>query len=248
MEVNNVMPHGIVLSQGNEANVSDYRVTSDRFVVYLDIMGFKDRIARNSHDKVLETLTIFTNLISNIKEQDKYRTIQQSQFSDSIILFSKSNTTDDLYVISEMTKEIVRIAVKNEIPIRGSLAQGKLTVDPKKSIFFGQPLVDAYELEEKGVKYYGVVVHNSAESIIKVCPDGNKLFKDIKTPLKYGWISHYELSWYFDDIEQTMSVLNKIRENVSGEPRVYVDNTLKVLEDNYFSKKRKKTEKKQRET
>lgn len=50
----------------------------------------------------------------------------------------------------------------SKIPFRGSIAYGEMTVDLENSIFFGQPLIDAYLLGEQ-LQSYGIACHASAE-------------------------------------------------------------------------------------
>ena len=84
-----------------------------------------------------------------------------------------------------------------QIPIKVAIAQGRITCDIPKQLFFGHALIDAYLLEEN-IHYNGILVDRTAEnSVIKLAND--YIFKDIKAPLKSGNLSHYELSWYIDD-------------------------------------------------
>ena len=95
-------------------------ILNNRFVVFLDIMGFKDRVARNSADELYKELTDFnkdiTTIINSsfvlkpkeeIKQDDnselklisKKETeegIILAQFSDSIVLFSSDNSAKSL--------------------------------------------------------------------------------------------------------------------------------------------------------
>ena len=61
---------------------SDNKNTADRYVVFLDIMGFKDRVARTGHDS-----SDITNYISKYKSS-----LELAQFSDSIVLFSSDDS------------------------------------------------------------------------------------------------------------------------------------------------------------
>ena len=190
-----------------------------RFVVFLDIMGFKDRVARSSAETLYSELTDFnrdiTNIINSTKKVQLDDLNQQSgvsdialdtkeegahdillaQFSDSIVLFSSDNTRESLVAISNVAKRIMQSAMDREkpIPLKGALAEGNITCDMPKQLFFGQALIDAYLLEEN-VQYYGVAVHHSAEK--SVMDYGGALFKDTLIPLKSGKINHYELVWY----------------------------------------------------
>lgn len=218
------------------------RNTATRFVAFLDIMGFKDRVARTEHNRLLEQLTNFNKEIT--KHIGKYSNaeIQLAQFSDSIVLFSNDISSQSLGTLAEVTRGIMQTAIKQQIPIKGAIAQGQITCDIPKQLFFGQALIDAYLLEES-INYYGVLVHHTAEESVMQLGQESNIFKDIKAPLKSGRISHYELSWYLNDetpnnserIYEIREEIMAIRLSVSDAPRKYIDNTLEVIDSYYLS-------------
>lgn len=225
-----------------------------RFVVFLDIMGFKDWVARSTPRDLYKELTEFnrdiTTIINSIKavpvkkgrkQSDESETtlisseeildnILLAQFSDSIVLFSRDNSRECLSDISHVAKRIMVSAINRErpIPLKGALAEGNITCDMPKQLFFGQALIDAYLLEEN-VQYYGIVVHHTAEK--SVIDFGNEIFKNSQVPLKSGKINHYELVWYDESTDAIKSGLDRIRLSVSDSPRKYVDNTNSIIAD-----------------
>ncbi len=213
--------------------------TTNRFVAFLDIMGFKDRVARTNHNKLLTQLSNFNKDITGYIGKRQDTEIQLAQFSDSIVLFSSDSTQKSLKALAEVTRNIMQTAIKQQIPLKGAIAQGQITCDFPKQLFFGQALIDAYLLEES-IHYYGILVHHTAESHVGKLGADNNIFKDIKAPLKSGKISHYELSWYADNAQQEgkasdsiIAALNDIRQTVSDAPRKYIDNTLEVINSYY---------------
>ena len=131
--------------------------------------------------------------------------------------------------ISNVAKQIMISAIKREkpIPLKGALAEGDITCDMVKQLFFGQALIDAYLLEEN-IQYYGIVVHHSAEQSVKNY--ATEIFKNNLVPLKSGKINHYELVWY-DGCEDVKLGLERIRLSVSDSPRKYVDNTNNIIDE-----------------
>lgn len=225
-----------------------------RFVVFLDIMGFKDRVARSTPGNLYSELTDFNRDITDIINSTKGVSVQEerkqsgkseislisseerkndillAQFSDSIVLFSSDNSKESLSAISNVARLIMFSAINRErpIPLKGALAEGNITCDMPKQLFFGQALIDAYLLEEN-VQYYGIVVHHTAEkSVTDFC---SEMFRNTLVPLKSGKINHYELVWYNDSFDKVKSGLNRIRLSVSDSPRKYVDNTNNIIED-----------------
>jgi len=223
-------------------------IQRDRFVAFLDIMGFKERVARTSAAKLYNELSEFYNDISNIifpnldemsdtdedgnssfKGQGKISLIL-AQFSDSIAIFTEDDSLKSLKLLSEALQKIFFSAItrSNPIPLKGALSKGYMTCDMTKQLFFGQALIDAYLLEED-VQFYGLVVHHTAENDIKTL--NLDVFRDTSVPLKSGKINHYELSWYKYDKQQSISGLNNIRLTVSASPRRYVDNTKGLIDE-----------------
>lgn len=208
----------------NKEDKSEWKLTANRFVAFLDIMGFRDRVARNSHKTVLDSLTSLSVFISEKLPKDN--TIVFSMFSDSIVFFTRDDTEDRFISISQLLCNVIKESIRLKIPIKGAISKGEMSVNPSKQLFFGQPLIDAYLLEED-VLYYGIVVHHSLEKIIK--SEINDLFFDVKVPFKGGASFHYVINWCDGDFINCRRCVNEIREMVSDEPRKYIDNTIDVI-------------------
>ena len=208
--------------------------TKERFVAFLDIMGFKDRVARNDHNDVLKELEVFQSNISQYVSYHREANIQIALFSDSILIYSQNNSIDSLHALADITSHIMMYAIQQEkpIPLKGAIAAGRMTCNQTKQLYFGQALIDAYLLEEN---VNGVLVHHSAESYLQ--SEEFPEFRDVKAPLKGGEISHYELKWYDTALKPDMTnpktvgeCLNNLRLTVSDEPRKYIDNTKKIMD------------------
>lgn len=231
-------------------------MTAEQFVVFLDILGFKERVFRNSHaaiekdlrelneeiiqlvnssmeDAMDESRVVVVNDAEGGQEQRNLRKeadspIQLAQFSDSIVLFSNDVSTTSLNRIATVASKIMNASMSKGFPLKGALAQGTMTNDPQKQLFFGRALIDAYLLEEE-LHYYGIAVHHSAEGIV-VSNGDNNIFKDNNLFLKSSRIRHYEVCWYQDN-DAIKEYLNRIRTTVSGQPRKYIDNTLTLIKE-----------------
>ena len=224
---------------------------SNRFVCYMDIMGFKDFVARTEYKEVYKQMKSITyskkdidKTISMLYDND---TLFITRFSDSVILFSRDDSKDSLDAISYAAASIFSDAAKNNIPMKGALAAGKIIVDRLQNIYFGQPFIDSFLLQENEVHYYGVICHNSMEKYIESNKDNSiwigQLYEEIKTPLKSGIIRHYNLNWFvlltsgINAHEKREKVFNEIIKNfkfkTSGKPRKYIDNTEFVFKQFY---------------
>lgn len=240
-------------------------IVEARFVLYIDIMGFKERVKSTNVNILYEALQKFTaNMIQGEllplreggKTGDKLL-MEMAQFSDSIVVVSANNEKEDLNRITKAAAILMRTALENGFAIRGVIACGEMVFDKEKQLFFGKALVDAYLLEQE-MCHYGIVFHHTAEKIAKEVADEMKSkgsviiskFKNNKeyyipiddgyVKLKNGQSKHYQVLWHKmskdknkgDISKEAKEWLKKLRETVSGNPRVYLDNTLEFLDNN----------------
>lgn len=218
-----------------------WKITDNRFVAFLDILGFKDLVARYSHEDVLKKLmelSAHTNYIENTEfSKDK---IYITKFSDSIIIFSWDDSYDSVFEFIYAVRYIMCRVIELKLGVKGGMAFGKITVDSNSQLYFGQPLIDAYLLEEE-LQYYGVILHHTAEEkILSITVPPNSGFKfnfmQIPTKLRQGTVNHLNVNWF--DLARNVKnkgydlrkYLNDIKLTVSGAPRRYLDNTMEALE------------------
>ena len=152
----------------------------ERFVLYLDIMGFKDRVAKTDISELKQLLLTFKTknrklkpLLENTTTGLRKEFMKMSQFSDSIVVISRSNTKDDLNRITKAGVILMQTALETGFALRGAVAAGNMVFDSENQIFFGQALVDAYLLEEQ-LNYYGIVFHDSAEKLVRESLENNE--------------------------------------------------------------------------
>ncbi len=239
--------------------------TCDRFVAFLDIMGFKDRVFREEHEDVKKMLLSLRKPISTIEENVKNPLIQQvlkSQdkddvithpsivypvtFSDSIILISDDASDISAMFLFSYVSWILQVAFEKRIPMKGAIAYGEMTSDQGNSLYFGEPLIDAFELQ-KELKLYGVILHHTCQQRInKICSFDSKGVYKYLVPMKSGKITHYLVDWTpnFKDKNEPLNLVNDLYCIVSGKPRKYVDNTIEFLEWLEKEKNKPKEEKK----
>ena len=218
---------------------SSWNTTCKRFVAFFDILGFKDMVLRHSHEEVYEMLKSFSSAIAVLDYDMQFispgavvRIITKPVvFSDSIILISNDDSMDSALNILSDAGSIIINAIKRKIPIKGAIAHGEQTADLKKSIHFGRPLIDAFELQNE-LQLYGVVLHYTMEKHlvetgnIAIC-EYDSIFK-YPVPMKNGKIIHYIVDWLSlseGEVNWIESV-SQLYKDISGNPRLYVDNTV----------------------
>ena len=215
--------------------------SAERLVLYADIMGFKSRVMDNSHETLRNDISRFRNeWESRMKPFLKADHLRYVQFSDSILIVVNGIDDKMFNLITKAAFCLMHTAISNRFPIKGVISQGMFTYDESRELYFGRPLVDAAVLHDE-IKYYGIVVHNSAEATIKAKSRGTEENHYCKSeiPLEKGLVSHYHLAWNLvnqkykpEDITGICNLwLDVIEEQVSGKPRMYIDNTRKVFKN-----------------
>jgi len=215
-----------------------------RFVGFMDVMGFKDMIARKSHDEVKQMLLqmsymkdilqkVVVSPFEDRRNNKREQRIRSVTFSDSVLFVTRDDSFDDLFTLATVLAIFQEAAIQRGAPTKGAISVGKLTANFDKSIFFGQPLIDAYQLQDE-VFYYGVILDNKVESKIIEGLRNKQLNKELieshfiklQTPLKSGKINHYNIK--LDSL--TEDQLEDMYKGVSGSVRKYVDNTIEMYE------------------
>lgn len=220
-------------------------------VLFMDIMGFKDRVTRTEHKTLLESMIAFKERNDRLKPLlcDKNgELLRMVQFSDSIIIASLNDSKQSLNRIVKAGVVLMQNALESGFALKGAIAKGPLTFDQTMGIYFGLPIVDAYLLEEE-LKFYGIAFHHTVEDLIcdyKKAPPvkgGKPIYLPVdycKIRLKSGQSKHYCVSYHKlnriltneDYTEPLKKHLTLFGRTVSGAPRIYIDNTLDFLEEN----------------
>lgn len=224
----------------------EWKATDNRFIGFFDILGFKEMVMRQNHietyKKLKEIKDFITDAIegsySGIKGKGgKIKTIYFEQkpkaviFSDSILIISESDKPKVAESFIYHCNLFMKHCINAQIPIKGALSYGSFTADFKNSIFFGQPLIDAFLLHEE-LSMFGAILDFNIEKKLKELNLSsnfwNRLIK-YKTPTKSGAINYYCINWLH--VSQDKEIINynpiieKFYTTASGKPRAYVDNT-----------------------
>lgn len=220
-------------------NISDWKVKTKRYVAFLDVLGFKDYVLRHSIDDVYKRLQILNGFRPEEGEKDydsdEEKRITFRIFSDSIFIFTRDDGFVTLRHFLSYVKRVIRNALRREIPLKGAIAYGDIVVDEERNLFCGQPIIDAYLLEED-LQYMGVVFHHTFEVAYNnlSAPQHNRIqgwIKEEPTLFKYGKRIHLNLDYRTSGskvFDLTDYVKNQ-RFYSSGDARKYIDNTLEMI-------------------
>lgn len=213
--------------------------TTERFIAFFDILGFKDMVLKSEHSEILKKLELLKNHTRELENKtwDK-ETLEKANinldsnntksvtFSDSIIFFSKGNTKEDFFKILIDSYSTLKLALENGIAIKGAISFGQVTVDFDNNLFFGQAIIDAYLLHED-LHMLEVILDHNCENQIKTFGNSaiNNNIKFDKVKMKYGSINHTII---VDPsiAEDRIDILSKLYDTTSGRPRFYIDNSI----------------------
>ena len=227
----------------NKSRKSAWAITTNRYVGFIDVMGFKDMVMRSSHDDIYKMMKVINKaktLNENLSSTKDHELIRSTTYSDSIMLYTKDNSDESLGALIEVISGLTNDLFIEGIPHKGSVAYGKMTLDTERSIFFGQPLIDAYLLSEE-LFFYGIIIHGSAEEKFEKRLIQYPFIAKYLCPLKRGKSNHFtiypmhidsssaestEFSMHHQNIFKS---LEKMKYKTSGYLRQYIDNT-----DSYF--------------
>ena len=220
-----------------------WKISAKRYVGIVDIMGFKDLLTRLSHNEVYDLMKKVAKTLNSVEsvfsvdyesEADVDVNVTMMLYSDSIMIYTRDDQPHSLENLIASISTLSDSLFSDGIPHKGAIAFGQMTLDIDNSIFFGQPLVDAYLLQEE-LKFYGIAVHGTAEKNEEIFDD-ESIF-EYNCPFKNGSAKHLtiapgvSLSEDFEEktVDNLIDKVFKMRENTSGSLRKYIDNTIDYL-------------------
>lgn len=78
---------------------TNWKTTDKRYVDFLDLLGFKDKVARKKHNEIYDELSMISSIKKSIEDSPNKDEIYFTNvdtyivsFSDSIVLFSKNDS------------------------------------------------------------------------------------------------------------------------------------------------------------
>lgn len=213
-----------------------WAITTNRFVAFIDIMGFKNMVATLPNEVIysmMKKVKYKRDLAANIKwSTNGLKLVRTTTYSDSIMVYSKDESLESFEYLIKTVAMLTHELFIEGIPHKGSVAHGLMTLDIENSIFFGQPLIDAYLLQEE-LNFYGIILHATCESQIenkfkKLIPFVNNYM----CPFKTGNSNHLTVCPIFTygekykaHREKMFEAIKKFRHLTSGGLRKYIDNT-----------------------
>lgn len=180
----------------------------NRYVAHFDMLGFKTAIDRNldeawgalrdlraSMDKILRMA--IEDTITNQVIADRIRAYI---FSDSILIFTLSDRSEDLKAILILSSHLFSESLASCVPLRGGISHGKFLFNIDLHLFCGKPFVQAYKIAERA-QWAGIVVSDSvAKSYFddpsRLMSQGCPILVKWEVPIKpTGKHEHWVVNW-----------------------------------------------------
>jgi hypothetical protein len=184
------------------------RVAKDRYVAHVDMLGMSGltrknpKLAWEAVSKIAQAKEKVFGLSYTVGGRDVIvkNHVAAFTFSDTIILFTKSDDAEDLRAILTVCLELIAQVLHGSIHVRIGVAYGQFVFNGDAGLFVGPPLVEAYRLGESA-QWIGAVLDEAvAERARKLQPEffseSFPLVVDWDVPVKSdGTESHAVLSW-----------------------------------------------------
>ncbi|MBF5093741.1 hypothetical protein F1643_03760 [Azospirillum sp. INR13] len=149
------------------------RKYQDKFVIFIDILGFADFIGRSDTDpalteRIYDALTEapFSSPIHGPPAYPKglsYSPHTVTNFSDSLVI-SATRSAEGLMTVLEMGRAFACVLLQCGLLTRGGVAGGHLIHE--KGLIFGPALVSAYHLESKSARFARIILDTEC---VKLC-------------------------------------------------------------------------------
>jgi hypothetical protein len=213
-----------------------------------DILGFSEMVKKISLSELIEkyeaviryvNYSSARSAISTTKDEGgvSSREIQLFRmdhfiFSDTILIWKEINEEggrDEVFFsFIWCVYLIMDYFVRNKIPLRFGIAIGDCIMDFDRKIFLGQPIVDAYRIEE-AQEWIGIGFHTSCQEMI---PFLTPSIIEYNIPMKKNMdVLNYTVNWCGNDNE-SYEIIQELRKKIESNPLVLIkyDNTLKFLD------------------
>lgn len=204
-------------------------VKYDGFIAFLDLLGFTERVRTGDVGKSFEKYSEIIQQSLKTKESN----LQYITFSDSIVVTTNGNDSEQLLVLVEALAELqFRLLIEFGSPVRGCVSVGEYSRERKGEnvLIAGFPLIDAYGYENvqdwMGIMLSPSVVKRIPELKVKTLISESErpdtLYKQLKWSLnlqRYMKIPFKEGS-YFDGFtivphQKTVELPEKLIKNLN---------------------------------
>jgi hypothetical protein len=182
-------------------------VEHQRFVAHIDVLGMsalvgKDpELAWNLLGRLVEarkdahsTSLTFLDTAETVATPEL---VQAVTFSDTIVLFSRGATLNDLRTILVMATQLLSRALHLCVPVRVGIAVGTFFFNLDESMYAGPALIEAYHLGESA-QWIGIVTSQEVfrrASEAKLQSGASNVVSQADIPIDGGTTPGYVINW-----------------------------------------------------
>ena len=178
-----------------------------RFVAHIDILGMRAMVSRNP-EMAWNVLSGLANVrdhlgklqlthIGTARQNMLLESVFSVMFSDTIVLFTKTESDEDLQAILIAAAETLHKAMCAFVPVRIGVASGQFFFNIEESLYSGPALIEAYEKGESA-QWLGVVTTEAVykQSVRANFRSGtNDVVIPASIPTKNGVVPGYAMNW-----------------------------------------------------
>ena len=178
-----------------------------RFVAHIDILGMRAMVRRNP-EMAWNVLSGLANVrdhlgklqlthISTASQRMLAESVFSVMFSDTIVLFTKTESDEDLRAILIAAAEVLHKAMCALVPVRIGVASGQFFFNIEESLYSGPALIEAYEIGE-AAQWLGIVTTAAVykQSISADFKAGtSNVVIPASIPTKTGLAPGYAMNW-----------------------------------------------------
>ena len=174
-----------------ESSSDTKNVYSDRYVAFIDILGFSSHVQQSEHslaeaEKLVKIMNRISNLWANEGLQRTHSTIGEDfmsqSFSDCTVL-SEAATGRGLHYLLLMVTQFARDLLANGFLFRGGIAKGAL--HHSKNAVFGPAFLKAYDLEQNVAEFPRIIVDAITHKDFSQYPSPETWDKFIRPDLRH---------------------------------------------------------------
>jgi len=163
----------------NEIQLNLKENLENRFVAFLDVLGFSDLVSKNNVESLESYFSKITGVLESLKE--KKSKIYSLSISDSIILIAEPGL-DSFRELVTAIRTIQSQLLYRKIILRGAVSYGPVFYDRERNIIVGKGYIKAYLLEAQAI-YPRVIID---PAIIKLFgKDKTTFIKQVNTSIDY---------------------------------------------------------------
>jgi hypothetical protein len=213
----------------------------EKYISFLDILGFSDIILDNNLEGIMEKFKMVTGFIipyseflgewiaTGNRDHQSNKKCSSFSFSDTFVLYTKDSSHESLNNIIIATFLLTRSLFAVGFPVRGALTKGEADYIPNTNHLIGKAIINAARLE-KQQEWFGVIISPdvlSKNNAAMLDEPTSQILAEYPVPFKNGEnIPHMVINWRLNLVAKygTKSLLPKPFDASSD---VKIENTLK---------------------